>query len=166
VDCLRRNKTNENRIIILNILSNGLKDAELKASWNWLELSELLCQLLEECVDEEADSQASEILNLVLVCLTKIPITKEIIRKTRVIFTNYKLIFYKLGKFINHYSKNCEVKRVQMKASALLCSWKRYIQDEPSLFANYNASQMKHGFDRDNDDLLYGNTYKKLIRIN
>lgn len=49
-------------------------------------MSELLCQLLEENIEREADSQISDLLNLVLVCLTKIPINKELIRKTRVLY--------------------------------------------------------------------------------
>ena len=50
---------------------------------------------LDDNFTKEYDNDIAEMLNLVLVCLSKLPITKEIIRRTRVLIYTF-LIIYRL----------------------------------------------------------------------
>lgn len=63
-------------------------------------------------------------LSLELVCISKIPLTKEILRKTRVLIL-IRTNITQIGNTVSHIDQESQVKRIQTKANNLVTQWRR-----------------------------------------
>lgn len=78
-------KTQDERLVFLKALNKTLISG-LGYGWDWTDIVRILADWAAEHGSRPTDAGSAEIVNLILVCLSKMPITESALSRTDVFF--------------------------------------------------------------------------------
>jgi len=83
-------KTPDEQLAFLKALNKTLNIPSMVQGHDWTEIVGIIANWTEEHSNKPTDAISAEIINLILVCLTKMPMTSEILIQTNVFSTIYQ----------------------------------------------------------------------------
>ena len=84
VELIKTAKLPDDRLALLKTLNKTLNDPTFDRTWDCTETVGILASWIEEHVNIPTNKDSAEIVNLVLVCFGKLPITGKMLSQTNV----------------------------------------------------------------------------------